>query len=62
MTISTTPRAACTLTLTIAMKQFRHAMPTGWIQVKLPKGDVPGKVPVKVTCGGTTVSSSYTVK
>ena len=62
VTISTTPRAACTLTLTIAKKPFRHAMPSGWIQIKMPKADMPGKVPVKVTCGGTTVASSFTVK
>ena len=62
VTISTTPRLACTLKLTIAMKPFVHAMPHGWIQVKMPRRDMPGRVPVKVTCAGQTVTSAFTVK
>lgn len=62
VTISTTPRMACTLTLTIAKRSFKHAMPYGWIQVKMPKRDMPGRVPVKVTCGGQSDSSAFTVR
>jgi hypothetical protein len=61
VTISTTPRAACTLKLTIAKRPFSHAMTDGWIQVKMPSKDVPGRVPVKVTCGGRAVSGAFTV-
>jgi hypothetical protein len=62
VTISTTPRLSCTLTLTIAKKPFRHAMPHGWIQIKMPRKDMPGRVPVKVSCAGQTVSGAFTVK
>jgi hypothetical protein len=62
VTISTTPRQACTLTLSIAKKPFSHAMRSGWIQIKMPPKDVPGRVPVKVTCAGHTVAGSFTVK
>ena len=61
VTISTTPRQACKLTLSIAKKPFSHAMPYGWIQIKMPRKDIPGRVPVKVTCAGRTVSGAFTV-
>jgi hypothetical protein len=61
VTITTTPRLACTLTVTIAKKPFSHAMPYGWIQVKMPRKDAPGRVPVKVNCAGHVVTSAFTV-
>ena len=61
VTISTTPRQACTLHMTIAGKRFSHAMPFGWIRVKMPRQDLPGRVPVKVTCAGGTASGAFTV-
>lgn len=62
VTISTTPRMACSLKLTIAKKPFTHSMASGWIQIKMPRRDAPGRVPVKVTCSGHSVSGSFTVK
>lgn len=62
VTISTTPRQACTLTISIAKKLFSHAMPHGWIQVMIPRKDVPGRVPVKVNCAGRVETGAFTVK
>lgn len=62
VTISTTPRMACTLTITIAKKQFSHAMRFGYMKVAFPRKDGVGRIPVKVTCAGTTESSAFTVK
>jgi hypothetical protein len=61
VTISTTPRMPCTLKLSIAKKPFSHAMTDGWIQVKMPHGDAPGRVPVTVTCSGHRVNGSFSV-
>ncbi len=62
VTITTTPRLACTLTVSIAKKSFSHAMPFGWIQITMPRKDVPGRVPVKVNCAGQVATGSFTVK
>lgn len=62
VTISTTPRQACTLTLVIAKKPFTHAMRFGWTQVKIPRTDGAGRVSVKVSCGGHVATGSFTVK
>ncbi len=61
VTISTTPRAACMLKVTIAKVAFSHAMKDGWTQVKMPAKAAPGRVPVTVTCAGHSVSGSFTV-
>lgn len=61
VTISTTPREACTLKVTIAKVPFSHAMKAGWVQVKMPAKAAPGRVPVTVTCAGHSVSGSFTV-
>jgi hypothetical protein len=61
VTISTTPRQACTLKLSIDKRPFSHAMANGWVQVKMPKADDSGRVPVTVTCGGHSESGSFTV-
>ncbi len=61
VTISTTPRLACTLTLTIAGKKYSHPMPSGWIKVAMPARDVPGRVPVRVVCGGSVATGAFTV-
>lgn len=62
VTISTTPRMACKLTIKIAKKPFTHEMKYGWTQLALPRADVAGRVPVKVTCAGTTKYSAFTIK
>lgn len=62
VTISTTPRLSCKLTVTIDKRQFSHAMANGWTQIKMPRSDGPGRVPVKVTCAGQTKTGSFTVK
>jgi hypothetical protein len=61
VTISTTPRLACTLTLTIAGRKYSHPMPSGWIKVAMPARDVPGRVPVRVVCGGSVATGAFTV-
>jgi hypothetical protein len=62
VTISTTPRQACRLTISIAKKPFSHAMPYGWIQVRIPRKDEAGRVPVKVNCGGHVDTGSFMVR
>jgi hypothetical protein len=61
VTISTTPRMSCSLTLTIAGRKFSHAMRFGTLRVKMPRQDVPGRVPVKVACAGHIATGSFTV-
>lgn len=61
VTISTTPRESCTLTIRILGKPFTHPMPNGWVKVATPAKDVLGKVPVKVNCGGHIDTGSFTV-
>ncbi|MGH8229650.1 MAG: hypothetical protein ACREU3_17400 [Steroidobacteraceae bacterium] len=62
VTITTAPRQACRLTVSIAKKRFSHAMPYGWIQVRIPRKDSPGRVPVKVNCGGHVTHGAFRVK
>jgi hypothetical protein len=62
VTVTTTPSMRCTLALTIAGRRFSHAMPYGWIRVKMPANFKSGRVPVSVTCGGKTVSSAFVVR
>lgn len=62
VTVTTTPSLRCKLTLTIAGRRFTHVMPYGWIQIKMPANFRAGRVPVSVSCGGQTVSRSFTVK
>lgn len=62
VTISTTPRQACTLTVTIAKKPFTHSMRYGWAKVMIPRRDKAGKVPVKVVCAGRVATGSFMVK
>lgn len=61
VTISTTPRQSCTLTIRILGKPFTHPMADGWVKVAMPPKDVLGRVPVKVDCGGHVESGSFTV-
>ena len=61
VTISTEPRVACTVTVTIAKRPFSHAMPTGYVKIAMPRADDPGRVPVKVTCAGHAETGSFTV-
>jgi hypothetical protein len=61
VTISTTPRLSCKLTVTIAKRPFSHAMANGWIQITMPRKDVPGRVPVKVNCAGHVATGAFTV-
>jgi hypothetical protein len=61
VTISTTPRESCTLTITLAKKPFSHPMANGWIKVAMPAKDILGRVPVKVNCGGHVETGSFTV-
>ena len=61
VTISTTPRMACTLTVTIAKKPFSHAMKFGYLKIAFPRKDGVGRIPVRVTCAGTTEYSAFTV-
>lgn len=61
MTISTEPRLACTVTVTIAKRPFSHAMPDGYVQIAIPRADDPGRVPVKVDCSGHAETGSFTV-
>jgi hypothetical protein len=61
VTISTEPRVACTLTVTIAKRPFSHAMPHGWIQITMPRKGDPGRVPVKVSCAGHAETGSFAV-
>jgi hypothetical protein len=61
VTVFTTPRMHCSITLTIAGKHFSHNMPYGWVQIKMPRRDVPGRVPVRVSCAGSRVTGSFTV-
>lgn len=62
VTISTTPRLVCRLTITIAKKPFSHVMRYGWTQVTIPRSDRAGRVPVKVICGGHAAHSFFIVK
>ena len=62
VTITTTPSLRCTVRLTIAGRRFSHGMPFGWIQIKMPANFKAGRVPVSVSCGGQTVSRSFTVR
>jgi hypothetical protein len=62
VTISTTPRLSCTLTVTIAKKPFSHPMAHGWTQVRLARKDAPGRVPVKVVCSGQVATGSYLIE
>jgi hypothetical protein len=61
VTISTTPRESCRLTITLAQKPFRHAMANGWTKVAMPPKAILGRVPVKVNCGGHVETGSFTV-
>ena len=60
--ITTTPRMACKVTLTLVGKKFSHTMPYGLVTVTLPRGDMLGRVPVQVSCAGHVVNTSFTVK
>jgi hypothetical protein len=61
VTISTTPRESCTLTIKILGKPFTHPMANGWTKVAMPPKDILGRVPVKVNCGGHVETGSFTV-
>ncbi len=61
VTVSTTPRMSCTVTLTIAGRKFSHAMRYGTLQIKMPRQDVSGRVPVKVACSGQVATGAFTV-
>ena len=61
VTILTTPRMSCRLTVTIAKRPFSHEMKYGWIKVHMPGKDGIGRFPVKVTCAGTSQSSAFTI-
>lgn len=61
VTVFTTPRLRCSITLTIAGRHFSHTMPYGWVQIQMPRKDVPGRVPVRVSCAGSRVMGSFTV-
>lgn len=61
VTIYTTPRLRCRITLSVAGRRFSHEMRYGWIQITMPRGDVPGRVPVRVGCDGRVVKSAFTV-
>jgi hypothetical protein len=52
----------CSITLTIAGKRFSHAMPYGYIKITMPRSDMPGRVPVRVTCAGQVATAAFTVK
>ena len=60
VTIYTTPRLRCNLTLTLAGKKFTHAMPYGWIKVTMPPKDAPGRVPLRVVCGRSVATGAFT--
>lgn len=62
VTITTNPSLRCRLTITIAGRHFSHAMPYGWIQVKMPANFKAGRVPVSVSCGGQTVTAAFSVR
>ena len=62
VTIFTTPRMSCSLTITFAGRKFTHAMPSGWIKVKMPPKDAPGRIPVRVACGSSIATGAFTVK
>lgn len=62
VTIFTTPRMPCRLTVTIAKRPFSHSMKYGWIKVAMPRKDGIGRFPVKVSCAGTSRSSSFTIR
>ena len=61
VTVSTSPRMSCTLTITVAGKKFSHAMKYGTLEITMSRKDVPGRVPVKVVCAGHTAYSAFTV-
>ncbi len=52
VTITTSPRERCTLTVNIAKRRFSHLMPYGWIQVTMPRNFRAGRVGVMVSCAG----------
>lgn len=59
--VATIPRRSCRFTMTIAKRSFSHSMRYGWIQIKMPRADIPGRVPVKVSCGGMVATGAFTV-
>jgi hypothetical protein len=61
VTVYTTPRLSCSLTLTIAGRKFTHSMRYGWIKITMPARDVPGRVPVRVSCGSSVATGAFTV-
>ena len=61
VTVFTTPQLRCRITVTIAGRHFSHYMPYGWVQIKMPRQDVPGRVPVRVSCAGSSVFGAFTV-
>jgi hypothetical protein len=60
VTISTSPRLSCHLTLRIAGRSFSHSMKYGWVKIKMSRSDIPGRVPFTVTCGGAVATGAFT--
>ena len=59
--VQTSPRRSCSLQVTIAGRHFSHSMKYGWVQVTLPRKEVPGRVTVKTNCAGAVATGAFTV-
>jgi hypothetical protein len=62
VTITTSPRERCMLTVDIARRKFSHLMPYGWIQVTMPRNFHAGRVGLVVSCAGKRAGGSFIVR
>ena len=62
VTITTSPRERCILTVDIARRKFSHLMPYGWIQVTMPRNFHAGRVGLVVSCAGKRAGGSFIVR
>lgn len=61
VTLTTTPRTACSVRVTLLGKHYSHTMPYGWMQIKIPRRAGIGHISLRVSCGGQVTKASFIV-